>query len=128
MGVKQSSDIAKETTMEQVLCDLDEVEIYIDDVGCLSMNFEDHLHSLDTILHRLQANDFTINSSMCEFAVQETDWLGSWLTPNGLKPWSKKILALNNMSSPTNLKQVRSFLGVVSYHRDIFRRRSHVLG
>ena len=88
MGVKQSSDIAKETTMEQVLCDLDDVEIYIDDVGCLSMNFKDHLYSLDTILHRLQANDFTINSSMCEFAVQETDWLGSWLTPNGLKPWS----------------------------------------
>jgi hypothetical protein len=32
MGVKQSSDIAQET-MEQILSDLDDVEIYIDDVG-----------------------------------------------------------------------------------------------
>ena len=72
MGVKQSSDIAQET-MEQILSDLDDVEIYIDDVGCFSMNFSDHLHLLDTILHRLQANGFTINPSKCEWAVQETD-------------------------------------------------------
>ena len=52
------------------------MDIYIDDVGCLSMNFKDHLHSLDTILHRLQANGFTINPSKSKREVQETDW---WL-------------------------------------------------
>ena len=75
VGVKISSDIAQET-MEQILSDLDDVEIYIDDVGCFSMNFSDHIHLLDTILHRLQANGFTINPSKCEWAVQETYWLG----------------------------------------------------
>ena len=43
MGVKQSSDIAQET-MEQILSDLEDVDIYIDDVGCFSTNFSDHLH------------------------------------------------------------------------------------
>jgi hypothetical protein len=119
IGVKQSSDISQET-MEQILSDLDDVEIYIDYVGCFSMNFPDHIHLLDTILHRLQKNGFTIDPSKCEWAVQETDWLGYWLTPNGLKPWSKKVQALINMSSPTNLKQVRSFLGAVTYYRDMF--------
>ena len=50
------------------------MEIYIDDVGCFSMNFSDRLHLLDTILHRLQTNGFTINPSKCEWAVQETGW------------------------------------------------------
>ena len=121
MEVKQSSDIAQET-MEQILSDLDDVEIYIDDVGCFSMNFPDHIHLLDTILHRLQANGFTINPSKCEWAVQETDWLGYWLAHNGLKPWTKKFRALIIMSSPTNLKQVRSFLVAVTFYRDMFSR------
>ena len=72
MGVKQSSDIAQET-MEQILSDWDDVEMYTDDEGCFSMNFPDHIHFLDTILHRLQKNGFTIDPSKCEWAFQETD-------------------------------------------------------
>ena len=86
MGAKQSSDIDQET-MEQVLSDEDDVDIYIDDVGsCFPMNFQDHMHSLDTILTRLQANVFTVNPIKCEWVVQETDWLGYRLTSTGLKP------------------------------------------
>jgi hypothetical protein len=70
MGVKQSSDIAQGTTMEQVFGDLDDMDIYIYDAACISMNFKDHLHSLDTILHRLQANGFTINPSKSKWEVQ----------------------------------------------------------
>ena len=49
--------------MEQIISDLDDVEIYIHDAGCFSMNFSDHLHLLDTFLLRLQTNGFTINPS-----------------------------------------------------------------
>ena len=89
MGIKQSSDVAQEV-MENHWRYINNVEIYIDDIGCFSTTFSSHIQTLDVILTHLEHNGFTINPSNCEWVVQETDWLGYWLTPTGLKPWVQK--------------------------------------
>ena len=126
MGITVSPDIAQEI-MEHLLNTITDIEIYIDDIACFSQDYDQHMTLLDTVLSKLQQAGFTANPLKCEWAVQETDFLGHWLTPNGIKPWQKKVDAILKLSRPTTLKQLRSCLGLVTYYRDMWPRRSHVL-
>ena len=89
--------------MQEVL----ESDVYIDDVGAFDDSWENRLETLERILTRLQVNNFTVNPLNCELAIQETDWIGYWLTPsglkstpNGLKPCKKKIEAILKIEAP----------------------------
>ena len=59
--------------------------------------------------------------------VQELECLVYWLTPKGIRPMAKKVEAIKNLQAPKTVKQVRSFLGMVNYYKDMWKHRSHLL-
>jgi hypothetical protein len=75
MGLKCSQDIAQ-AAMENVFSDIKDADVYIDDVGAFSRDWDHHINLLATILRQLRKNGFTINPLKCEWALKETDWLG----------------------------------------------------
>ena len=126
MGVKVSPDVAQQL-MEDILQDTD-CTVYIDDIGIWTNgSFDVHMKTIDKILDRLNQNGLKCNPLKCDWAVQETDFLGYWMTPTAVKPWRKKIEAILHMDRPRTVTQVKSFLGAVGYYRDMWPRRSHVL-
>ena len=126
MGVSESPEIATEK-IYLVLDGIEDIEFYMDDIGVFSSSWEDHLSLLSLVLTHLQNVGFTINALKCEWAVQETDFLGHWLTPEGVKPWRKKIEAILCLQPRVNMKQLCSFLGMVNYYRDMWPHCTHVL-
>jgi hypothetical protein len=126
MGLKCSPDIAQ-AAMENVLSDIDDANIYIDDVGAFSNDWDHHVNLLATILRQLRENGFIINPLKCEWAVKETNWLGYWLTPQGLNPRKKKIDTILHMGCPCNATELCMFIGCISYYRDMWSSCAHFL-
>ena len=126
LGVAQSPDFCQET-MEHVLQGIMDADIYINDIGCFGKSWKQHLQVLEQVMTRLQDNGFSVNPRKCEWAVQETDFLGYWLTPTGVKPWRKKIDTILRLQPPRTVKDLRSFIGAVTYYHTMFPTHTHIL-
>ena len=128
MGLCNSPDIFQEK-MSELFEGLEFVRTYIDDLLCLTKgNFEDHLEKLERILYRLQQAGLKVNGNKSFFAKTELEYLGYWITRQGMKPLPGKVKAILALETPSNRTELRSFIGIVNYYRDMWIRRSHVLG
>ena len=58
-----------------------------------------------------------LKPSKCVFAADEIQYLGHTLTAHGVKPNSGKVDAVKNFPRPTNVREVKSFLGLANFYR-----------
>ena len=61
------------------------------------------------------------------FAEFKIEYLGYWITQQGILPLPKKVEALQNIAPPKNKKQLQRFLKMVNYYRDMWIQQSEVL-
>jgi hypothetical protein len=129
MGVACAPDIFQSIMMD-MLGDLDYVLVYIDDILIIQREGEsesDHLTKVETVLTRLQDKGFRANLRKSFFMQKEVEYLGFLLTSEGIRPQPKKVEAMDRLKAPTNARQLKQFLGMVNFYRDVWPRRSHIL-
>ncbi len=127
MGLCNSPDIFQEK-MSSLMRGLEFVRTYIDDILCLTCGtWDDHLNKLETVLQRLCDAGLKVNAKKSFFGRPELEYLGYWITRNGIQPIPKKIEAIQKIAPPKTKKQVRSFIGMVNHYRDMWPKRSETL-
>ena len=127
MGLCNLPDIFQEK-MSELMEGLDFICACIDDLLCLTKGtFEDHLEKLERIFARLKRAGLKVNANKSFFARPELEHLGHWITCEGIKPVANKVEAILKIDAPKNHTELRSFIRVVNYYRDMWVRRSHVL-
>jgi RNase H-like domain found in reverse transcriptase len=75
----------------------------------------------------LRTAGLKVNAKKSFFAKGELEYLGYWVTRQGISPTTNKVNAISNIATPTTKKELRAFIGMVNYYRDMWIRRSHVL-
>ena len=127
MGVAGSPDIFQ-AKMSSLMAGLEFVQVYLDDCLVISTTtFADHLAKLQKCLERISDAGLRINADKSYFGRDAIEYLGYWVTRNGIQPLPDKVDAMLKMEEPKTKKQLRAFVGLVNYYRDMWRRRSHVL-
>ena len=127
MGLCNSPDIFQEK-MSELMQGLEFIRVYIDDLLCLTKgDYDDHLEKLDLVLQRIERAGLKVNAKKSFFAKEELEYLGYWITRDGIQPLPKKVEAILRIAEPKTRKQLRSFIGIINYYRDMWIRRSHIL-
>ena len=91
--------------------------VYLDDILIIGKTFEDHLENVARVLDQLQEAGLKLKPSKCNFILKQVQYLGHAISNLGISPDAKKVEAVKNFLKPTDLKSLRSFLGLASYYR-----------
>jgi hypothetical protein len=119
MGIVGSPDIFQSKILE-LMESLEYVQAYLKDLLCIfSSSLEDYLKKLEEVLMRLCNVGLKVNAEKSTFYANEIEYLGYILTRDGIKPQSNKLQAILAIQPPTNVKQLRHFLGMVQYYPDL---------
>ncbi len=123
MGIAGSPDIFQGKMLE-LMESLEFVRAYLDDLLCISkLSLEDHLEKLEEVLRQLHDAGLKVNAAKSTFCALEIEYLGYVLTRDGIKPQSNKVQAILAIKQTTGVRQLRHFLGMVQYYRDLWARR-----
>ena len=100
--------------MAEILQEMEGVVCHMDDILVHARNHEEHRQRLQKVLLRLQESGLTLNAEKCQFFRTEVKFLGQIIDDKGIRPDPGKIAAIQNVSEPKCVNDVRRFLGMTN--------------
>lgn len=102
--------------MENLLHGIPRVGILLDDVVISGVTTQDHISALEEVFKRMKNAGLRLNKTKCQFFQDSIKYLGHKIDKNGIHPLNEKIEIINSFPSPKNIKDLRTFLGMINYY------------
>ncbi|CAB0040669.1 unnamed protein product [Trichogramma brassicae] len=118
MGLK-SAPSTFQRLMDNVLRGLQDVEmlVYLDDVIIYAKDLHEHQRKTKLFLDRLRMANLVLQTDKVHLLHKEAGFLGHIVSEKGVEPDPRKVEAISNWPRPTNVKQIRQYLGTTGYYR-----------
>ena len=113
--------VLKDVAVPDTMC-----RAFFDDIGLGAKNFESALAGLKAVLNRLRQFNLRLKLQKCSFMKPKTKFLGIDISSEGIHTSQSKVEAIVNWPTPSNTREVRSFLGLANYYRKFVPHFSHI--
>ncbi|XP_055331222.1 uncharacterized protein K02A2.6-like [Paramacrobiotus metropolitanus] len=102
--------------IERILQDCEGVPVYIDDIIVTGKTDEEHQRNLEAVLERLEKYGLRVKLSKCRFMQESVEYLGFVVDRRGGHISQDRVKALVDMKMPTNVSDLRAYLGMVNHY------------
>ena len=125
-GISSSPSIFQRA-MDSLVQGIPHVVVYLDDILITGETETEHLANFNEVLKRLSKAGLRLKRNKCTFQASEVVYLGHKVDAQGLHPTEEKIKAIRDAPEPSNITELRSFLGIVNYYAKFLPNLSTVL-
>lgn len=93
------------------------VIVFFDDILVHISSLRTHVTHLDKVLNILRENKLSLRKEKCCFATPRMEYLGHFITKDGVLTDPSKIEDVSSWPLPNSFKQLRGFLGLAGYYQ-----------
>jgi hypothetical protein len=93
------------------------VIVFLDDILIYSKSEEEHEHHLRMVLKVLREHQLYAKLRKCSFYQKKIHYLGHIISKDGITVDPEKIEAIREWSTPKNVTEISSFMGLACYYR-----------
>ena len=113
-GISSAPEIFQRV-ISDLLRDHDGTGVIMDDVLVWGSTTEEHDTRLQRVMTTIKESGLKLNKSKCVFRRSSLDYMGHRISSLGISPSEEKCDAVSQLSSPTNVTELKRCLGLFNY-------------